>query len=352
MDPAQDEAGSDRRRHVFVVVAIVGMAAVPVWGRSPDPYITTHLALTYELGLIPRGLWGSVLDVLSLMPGSVTGAALAGHAVLVASVAGFVAVGLRGRTEWATSQRAVLACGVLASPAGFPFLAAEMGRLDVVLVVLTILAVGVGVRGRRFAPVGAGVIAAAAVLVHEAAALVTVPLVVVTVSRRHSARRALLSAGIALGALGAVVLLPMPVPQPDLAAWLATRIDRVDPFATMLPYQGLDTAWTRAWTHLTGPGVSQLGWTVLAVAAPVGLAARAIRRSTTLHRALFVLAALCPLLLVLVGTDIPRWFALSTLCLAGAGFAIVPAEARAHAVDGGLVAGCLVATVLLGPLSV
>lgn len=348
------DSASTARIVAFGVTFTLGLASVLVWGRTPDPYITTNLAVTYELGLVPRGLWGTALDAVGLMPRSPTAAAFLAHAFAVTGIAIFVAHTVASPEPWAR-HRAVVAAGVLVSPAGLPYLAAEMGRLDIVLMLLTLVAVALT---RNTAPARASLLAAVtvatAVLVHEAALLVTMPIVTVVVASREGYRRALWPFMAGLATAATLLVLPMPVEQPEFYAWLASRIDRVDPLASLLPYQSLPVAVSRAWRHLTGPGPAQLAPTLLAVAPGAWLTARALRttRAGTSRSRAFVLAALAPVALMFVGTDLPRWFALATLGLAGVAVTADPPERAVGATDLALVAVAAAATVLLGPLSV
>lgn len=342
---------------VLGVTLIVGIAATIVWGRPPDPWIVTHLAITYEVGLVPRALWGTVLDAVGLMPRAPAAAALATHGLAVAAIAigasALLAPTIRG--AWGRPRRrTIIVSTVLLSPAGFPFLAAEIGRLDAVLVALTILAALVARRRGRHVPHVVAAIVAIAVLVHEAAVLVTAPLAGACVAKRHGRSAGLVTFGLGLLPLPALVLRPMPLSQPEFSAWLATRIDRVDPFATLLPYQDLTSATGRAWRHLTAMTWQQ--WTRLAAAAlpAVAVSVRGLPRrpATTAMGGTLVAAALAPLLLSVVGTDLTRWAALATLGLAGVAAALTQPDDDASTMDVALCILALAATTTLGPLAV
>lgn len=342
---------------VFAVTVLAGVSASMVWGRAPDPWAVTHLGMTYDLGLIPRGLWGTVLDLVGLMPGRPAAAALVTFMLVVVMVGLGVSRLLSGveRSEGSSvSRRALVITCVLLSPAGFPFLAAEMGRLDAVVIALTVLAVLVATHRGRCVPFAVAALVVTAIMVHEAAVLVTAPLAATVLTARHgrTAGAATLTLGVATAAL--LVLRPMPVPQPEFSTWLASRVDRADVFATLVPYQGLGSATSRAWSHVMGLRWSDWAALGMAVLAPALIAARALlgRRPTTVPVGPLVAAAIAPLMLAALGTDLTRWTSMATLGVAGVAAALTPPGQEATAFDRGLVALALGTTLVLGPLAV
>lgn len=144
--------------------------------RWPNDFAEAHWLLDYRFGFIKRGLSGQILTTLSSPFGGPSEAAIvvAAGAVLIALCAAITWTAWRMARASDFDPAAVLAGLALASSPFVVMTGHLTGYLDGVIVLLGFAAVLAMTGGR---PWTAAVLAAVAVLVHESAALVVLPVV-------------------------------------------------------------------------------------------------------------------------------------------------------------------------------
>jgi hypothetical protein len=311
------EGTAGRRRAVrlqstlfFFLLAVALMAAGNVLraqiggaipGRVGDwPFIFHGMLLQYlidygEFGFVRRGLVGTLVPgdpALGATPAVL--AAATAPAVLVAAVTAPLLARLADRG---------LAFALAVSPALFWQLGYDLGRLDALNL---LIALGIALCSWRWALAAAPLM----LLIHEAAAAIFVPVLFALHWRRFGLDAALVAAGIGVLAVTAalVALAARPDPEALRAAYPAGAPWSGGVFATSIAgsIEG-------AWRHLTEQRSAQQFWMLappaLYLAALVFTVARALR---PVAGAWFALAAaLTPLLLSLVATDLARWIALA-----------------------------------------
>lgn len=143
--------------------------------RWPNDFAEAHWLLDYRIGLIKRGLAGELLSLATGLAGTrpdepiIRAVSAAIFALLVAAL-GAVAWRVATRDRWSAASVATVAAFLSSS---YVVMAAHlMGYLDHLVVLLTVAAVLLIMRGRAW---WAGGLVAVAVLVHEQALVVGVP---------------------------------------------------------------------------------------------------------------------------------------------------------------------------------
>jgi hypothetical protein len=146
--------------------------------RFPNDFAEAHWLLDYRFGFIKRGLAGSCTTILATLTGIPVGPGLIRFlsVLLAATFYGLLLVLCIRLTRRARDAAAGLLVGLVLVSSPFIVMSAHLfGYLDSLLYVLTILGAGMALHGR---PIGAMVVAVAALLVHESFLLVGFPLVV------------------------------------------------------------------------------------------------------------------------------------------------------------------------------
>jgi hypothetical protein len=248
-----------------------------------------------DLGFVQRGLVGT------LVPGDpALGATVA---VLAAATAPAVLLAAAMAPLLARLEDRTLAVAFAVSPALFWQTGYDFGRFDTVNLLLALV---IALSPWRWALLAAPVM----LLIHEAAAVIVVPVLFALHWRRFGLDAALVVAG--LGVLSVTAALLGLAAQPDEAVIRAAY-----------PMAKADTAWiysagvkdhlSHAWRHLIEQRSARQFWMLvppaLYVAALGFTVARALRGVRGAWLALA--AALTPLLLSLVATDLARWIALA-----------------------------------------
>jgi len=311
----------------------------PVPGREGEwPFLEHWLLLQYlvdygDLGFVRRGLIGTLLPgdpALGATP-VVLAAAMAPAVMAAAAIAPLLA-----RLE----DRA-LAFAFAVSPALFWQMGFDFGRFDTLNL---LIALGIALCPWRWALVAAPV----TLLIHEAAAVVLMPVLFALHWQRFGPGAPMVVAGMAvLAVIAAVVHLSA---RPDetavLAAYPVAEVDSARVFG-----RSLSDNLALTWRHLTDGRPARQFWMLgppaLYVAALVVVVARMLRARRGAWVALA--AALSPLLLAPLGTDYARW-----LALAGANVilvALVVGGASSPRAPRAAVAA-LVAAAALGPMGI
>lgn len=229
----------------YIATAILSLAA---WHRPMDMFVASQWRYGYGVGLMRRGLWGSLLDVVGA--GSAT-------SVIVAATALFVGITMVG--SWLLASvtvdhgridptRVAVAMALALSPAGFPFLAANFGRFDTPALLLMLMAVAIVATGTSAIHVGAAAaLLALGVLTHEAALLATAVWAAVWIGGRVASARTRY-AGVWAGAsclalpVGVAVALQRPsMPVHAFEEWLAARTDWPHRRAFCVPRSAADS---------------------------------------------------------------------------------------------------------------
>lgn len=274
---------------------LAGAAALLLWGGQPGIWRATHWLFTYQDGIPRRGLAGSILRL---------GGELTYQRITVASwVLYVVAVAVLG---WGLSalvngnRRVFLTVLILVvSPLGFPFLVANLGRFDVILMILAVPAVWLV---NRRHDVLLCLTVAVMVLVHEAALFLVVVWLAALLVRRQRPKLAmgvlLLATTIAAGLL----LWTPPVDQAQMTELVATDF--------LVAQESIGVLYTNVSANIA-KGLSYISSTNGVVwLGEVAVAASAVIAAAWRMRDPWLLAgSLAPLSLILTATDYERWAA-------------------------------------------
>lgn len=309
----------------WLVLAVLCLAT---FAGPINTFVEAQWHYSYELGLIPRGLWGTVLDHLGTA--SLHSIHFASTLLYLATAAGLVAVLVacaadRHRVD---PMRATLATTLLASAAGFPMLASQLARFDTPNLLLATIAVAlVGRRPTALAAVTASLLLGTSVLSHEAAIVTTVPWTLAWIHGKVRRQAGRFAATVTSAASTSVVvafflaLSPPDMPRAAFAAWLSARVGRqltVLHFDVVVPYQTVSEGFDVASAHLaTADGQAFLAIAVLQVFPLFATCALAlkdggigVRHLATDERVLYLLAVL-PIALSAVTLDFGRWWGMS-----------------------------------------
>lgn len=333
---------------VFFVLAIVLVAlgnvvrahlyeVVP--GREGEwPFLEYGMVLQYlvdygDIGFVRRTLVGT------LVPGDP--ALGVTTAVLVAATAPPVLAAAVMAPLLARLADRGLAIALAVSPALFWQLGYDLGRFDTINL---LIALGILLSPWRWALMAAPVM----LLVHEAVAVILMPVLFALHWQRFGAGAPMVVAGVAVLVVTAAVvgLSARPDETAVLAAYPVAEVDSARVFG-----RSLSDNLALTWRHLTDGRPARQFWMLappaLYVAALVVVAARMLRAESGARVALA--AALSPLLLAPLGTDYARW-----LALAGANVilvALVSGGASSPRAPRAAVAA-LMAAAVLGPMGI
>lgn len=269
-------------------------------------WMLSHFAVDYQsFGFVKRGLVGSLVDV-PADPAAVGRVAALSLAMLLAALGAAVAFVRQ------TGAPLALAVAFAVSPGTFQNFAFDVGRFDqigAVLCLLSILALRRGIPG--VAPVAVFL----GVLIHEAFALLFLPLIVAVASAEARGRVAPWLAPALAGGVATAAVLLFGGAEPEAIADFFAKLGPfyyplriwVSPLGESVAYASghLLHADTLRWSILPSAGFLAVNAVVLG-----RMIARAAPGSLWL-----MIPALAPVALVLVGIDIPRWSALAVFNL-------------------------------------
>jgi len=321
---------------------LAGLAALAGYGvLEPELeaehrlWMLSHFAVDYQsFGFVKRGLVGSLIDV-SPDPAAVGRVAWLSLAMLTAVLVASVAF-VRD-----TRAPLVLVAAFAVSPGTFQNFAFDVGRFDQIGAVLGLLSI---LALRRGIPAVAPIAVLLGVLIHEAFAVLFLPLIVAVAFVEARGRVAPWLAPAFAGGVATAAVLLFGAAEPEAIAEF---------FAKMGPFYYPPRIWVSplgesvvyASGHLLHPDT--LWRSVLPsvgfVAIHVAILGRMIGRAAPDARWLMI-PALAPMALVMVGIDIPRWSALSVFNL----FTVALLAVR----DPSRLAWLLVGLALLGPLGI
>lgn len=314
------------RTVVASVYGGIGVGALAASAVAPSDWIKTQWMFTYQRGIPRRSLAGSILDA------TVT---VDAQTLLIVSVAMYVAAVVSlawtfARLTGPDPARVLLAVSLLASPAGFPFLAANLGRHDVFVLLVAVCCFGCTRLHTRWSVPTVAALLVVAVAFHEAAVLLILPSVAVQMWRRHGAVWGIAVAAPAGVAMASVMGWSPAVPMPTMVRALQARADfPVDSVSVQVMYTDGTTGVRQAIEMLFGGyGRDRIPY-LLAATSPV-LVAVVTRIFLAKRRDwLQLAAAAAPMLMVILGTDYERWLAVAlTLATAVALEAPVDASSR------------------------
>lgn len=327
-------AGPRARLVAFGTYAGLGLVALALWlPTTPASGLATRWLLSWQDGFPRRALAGTVLRTLSptVDVGLVHRAAVTVAVLLVLAAAWALARLSVDRPGGPAADRTLLALALLVSAVGWPAVAANLARLDQVLLLCALAAGGCVVRVGPVRDGAAAGLLVVATLVHEAA----VPMVAVWIGawaahravaqgwpvRRAVARGLWVVAPAGVALVGLSLLRPALDPAAALAALAADTDVDLHRRAVEVQYWGLGdnlAMMGRAWGRRAGPF---LAGSVAAVV-PLVLACGALLRDRGVGwrdlqptERVLVVASAAPLSLVLVAVDFGRWFAAATILL-------------------------------------
>jgi hypothetical protein len=330
--PARSRAGIALLVAVLVLVGLKYLGTTSAWKL-------THWLFSWELGFVKRGLVGTVVQAFS--PGGiVTSETIV--AISLIAVAGFlVALGVLAAPLFADAERRrSLAIGLVALLApGVGYVVSDLGRFDVLNLALCILTILAAQALGRFPYALLLGVSGFALLIHEAALLLCLPLLFVAhlevngrlealAGARQWPRLALLAAppAVLFVALAGFGLSDRPLPE--LVAHLSARADFAPSprsayvllrplgsnVAQVLGAEGAAPESGAAQTLSLGSVDALSFWLILAVAAlqqafaHFAFAGLAAERTRAIRLALHG-CFLAPFLLMAVGVDWARWVA-------------------------------------------
>lgn len=343
------------RSMVALAVATVGLWLTVALPHDFNPLLQTRWVFSWQDGMPRRALVGTVGLWLS-DDGTISYTAMHQAAVVIRAAA---LVSVAAAAGWLLADKprpiqAMLAGGVLLSPLGLPALAVALGRVDLLLIVLAVLAAAAIMRGR--AAVAAGLLVVA-VLVHEAAIVfIGVWLATFAWHRSRQWRESIVVAGPAFTVAVLVTLLPQSGTPATILAALTSRTDvPIQPNPVRAQFWGpLDNVrFTVSWA--AGDGTDLAIATVVA-AAPAFLLCAAVAAAAwrLLCRAdkTLVAVSLSPLAMVPFGADWGRWAMFSVLlCAAALLYVLRGREVRASVAVPVAAAGAVFTALTLGPVT-
>jgi hypothetical protein len=326
------------RAGVALLVVLLVFVGLKYLGTT-SPWKLTHWLFSYEIGFVKRGLVGTLMQA-SSAGGVVSGEAIVAAALAIAGLF-LLALGAFAYPLFAgRSQRGALAIGTVAllSP-GVGFLLSDLGRFDILNLTLCLLVLSAASALGRFPAVWFVAVSFVALLIHEAALLLCLPMLFVTFLELNGQLEALLDRSrwprLALVAAPPLLLFVALAslgfsdrPLPELAASLAAHAD-FEPsprsayvllrplrsnVAQVLGTDGavpetgaaqalaLGSADTVSFWLIVGVAALQLGFAHLAFAGCEPARRRAVRLVLTG-------CFLAPLPLMIVGVDWSRWVA-------------------------------------------
>lgn len=287
--------------------ALAGYAALePEHELANRLWMLSHFAVDYQsFGFVKRGLVGSLIDV---PPDPAAAGRVAGFSLAML----IVAIGVAAAFVRQMAAPLALAAAFALSPATFQNFAYDLGRFDqlgAVLSLISILALRRGLVG--VAPVAVVL----GVLIHEAFAVIFLPLIVAVALSEARGRWSLWLAPALAGAGATAVVLWWGAAEPEAVARFFAKMgpSYYPPRIWMFP---LADSIAYATSHALHPDT--LRW---AIGPSAGfLAANAVVLGLLIDRAeprllWLTLPALAPLALTGVGIDIPRWSALAVFNL-------------------------------------
>lgn len=297
-------------------VAVLAMSVLKTL-RLPIEYPSGLMALTYEQGFIRRGLFGTLVFGWGGEIRYATVAALS-LGILALLMLAFTLMAWRIVRAHPTLA---LACVLFASSLCVVYAASTTGYFDLLLLLIAALAVFVRGLGPRLMLLVAG--GAAAILVHEAALVITVPVLVLALAlalAREGRRvwRVVLPLGAAAVVMAGLVGLLGQLPPESLASLRDTLQARADFPLNDLAFEIIGEDALEHARIAVAPVNLVAHLDSLVIVAPalvplMGLALFAARRAgVSIGMRLLVLSAgLAPALLRFVGSDIHRWDALA-----------------------------------------
>lgn len=298
----------------FVAVLVLSMAKTL---RLPIGYPASLMALNYEQGFIRRGLVGTVLF---RGEGPITELWIAGVALVILALLMVAFTAVTWPILRAHPPLRLLAV-LFASSLCIVYAASTMGYFDHLLLLIAALAVAVrGVAGRAVLLVAGGGLA---ILIHEAALLVTVPVLMLALwlaldRQGRTATAPVLLAGLALAGMTVAVVRLGGLEDAAVVELRQALQARADFPLTGLAFDILSADPVEHARAITGSVnlVAHLDSLVIALPAlaPIlGVALILARRMATGRMLLpaVAFAGLAPCLLRLAGSDIHRWDALA-----------------------------------------
>jgi hypothetical protein len=315
-------------------LAGAGALAVVVLLTAPwhlTNWILTHWTFLYGDGLRRRALVGSVVGWWAEEPVSQRTILLASGTLVVLFAAACVWLITRAWARQPTLLTAVAGICLLAAPGGLPLIAWDLGRFDVIGLLLMMVALAVVPRWKPAASLMlVAVVGGVGVAVHEAVLVAQLPLMLTAwwATTRPAPRE------------GAMLVAVAVVPAVAVMTWIAAAgtlspsetgmaLDRVsgyidggfEPEPLSMAVQARDTGEGIAYTWSQVAGAESLlhRGVALAACAPALLVGWHLVRRFGRPGRLLAAASLGPISLFVVGHDWGRWLALITLNLLIAG---------------------------------
>jgi hypothetical protein len=316
---------------LVVLLVFVGLKYL----GTTSPWKLTHWLFSYELGFVKRGLVGTLIQA-SSAGGVVSGEAIVATALVIAGLFLMVLGAFACPLFAGRPRRGALAIGTVAllSP-GVGFLLSDLGRFDILNLTLCLLALMAASALGRFPAVWFVAVSFVALLIHEAALLLCLPMLFVTFLELNGQLGALLDRSrwpwLALVAAPPLLLFVALTylgfsdrPLPELVASLAAHAD-FEPaprsaYVLLRPLRsnlaqvlGTDGAVPETGAPLAlGSADTVSFWLILGVAAlQLGFAHLAFADCEPARRRAVRLALtgcfLAPLPLMIIGVDWSRW---------------------------------------------
>lgn len=284
-----------QRLSVASVYWMIGAVSGVMWGGAPGNWRATHWLFTYQNGIPRRALPGSLLSLTGdLTYGRITVVSVALYVVVV----GLLGWSLSGLTD-GDGKRLLTVLILLVSPVGFPFLAANIGRFDTILIILTVVAVWLLNRGRYL---GLYAVVAVMGLVHEAALLLVVAWLAGLLAYRRIWRPAIGVLVVAAGLASGMMMWTPSISLDEMSNRLFVDVPVVRGSIGVLYTDLLANLHVGLSFLLSTAGVRWLLKVTVASAAVV-IAGWKLKNRWLLA------GSLVPLVLLFVGTDYERWLA-------------------------------------------
>jgi hypothetical protein len=334
------EARPCSKSGVALLLVLVAFVVAKYLGTL-NPWKLTHWAFGYDLGFVKRALAGTLLQW-ALPGGIVTREAVVAVSLGIcgAFVLALATLAFPLFVDPARRRSLLVAVAAFLAP-GLGFLLADLGRFDVLNLLLSLLAILFAERLGRFHYLLFVAVATVQMLIHEAALVLSVPVLFVAYLRSNGRLRALANRArwpelgmrvapvvLLFGAL--VVFARSDLTLPDLLARIASRTDfEPAPRSTLVLLRSLDSHLGQVAGLRGAPGADPgtrpvLGsgdllslWLILGVAVLQQVLAHVSFRTLDRERRLPVWCALhlcfaAPFVMLLVGVDWPRWVALAS----------------------------------------